>query len=68
MCKQTLTTITTTNDAFQRPSIDISDMSMLVGLINIVYISHYIIHNNGILKSNSSVFPQSEGYILQYTP
>ena len=29
---------------------------------------HYIIPNNGILKSNSSIFPQSEGYITQYTP
>ena len=29
---------------------------------------HYIIHNNGILKSNSSIFPWSEGYITQYTP
>ena len=29
---------------------------------------HYIILNNGILKSNSSVFPRSEGYITQYTP
>ena len=29
---------------------------------------HYIILNNGILKSNSSVFPWSEGYISQYTP
>ena len=29
---------------------------------------HYIILNNGILISNSSVFPWSEGYILQYTP
>ena len=23
---------------------------------------HYIIHNNGILKSNSSIFPRSEGF------
>ena len=29
---------------------------------------HYIIPNNGILKSNSSIFPRSEGYITQYTP
>ena len=29
---------------------------------------HYIILNNAILKSNSSVFPRSEGYISQYTP
>ena len=29
---------------------------------------HYIILNNGILKSNSSIFPRSEGYITQYTP
>ena len=29
---------------------------------------HYIILNNGILKSNPSVFPWSEGYIYQYTP
>ena len=28
---------------------------------------HYIILNNGILKSNSSVFPWSEGYILHST-
>ena len=32
------------------------------------YISHYIILNIGILKSNSSIFPRSEGYITQYTP
>ena len=31
-------------------------------------ISHYIILNNEILKSNSSVFLWSEGYISQYTP
>ena len=31
-------------------------------------IVHYIILNNGILKSNSSVFPRSDGYISQYTP
>ena len=31
-------------------------------------IKQYIILNNGILKSNSSLFPQSEGYITQYTP
>ena len=31
-------------------------------------ILHYIILNNEILKSNSSIFPQSEGYITQYTP
>ena len=30
--------------------------------------SHYIILNNGILKSNSSIFPRSQGYITQYTP
>ena len=29
---------------------------------------HYIFLNNGILKLNSSIFPQSEGYITQYTP
>ena len=29
---------------------------------------HYIIPNNGILKSNCSIFPWSEGYITQYTP
>ena len=29
--------------------------------------SQYIIPNNGILKSNSSTFPWSEGYITQYT-
>ena len=29
---------------------------------------HYILLNNGILKSNSSIFPRSEGYITQYTP
>ena len=33
-----------------------------------VYIIHYIILNNGTLKSNSSIFPRSEGYITQYTP
>ena len=32
------------------------------------FIRHYIILKNGILKSNCSVFPQSEGYISQYTP
>ena len=30
--------------------------------------TNYIILNNGILKSNSSVFLWSKGYILQYTP
>ena len=30
--------------------------------------NHYIILHNRILKSNSSVFPRSEGYISQYTP
>ena len=30
------------------------------------YILHYIILNNGILKSNSSIFLLSEGYITQY--
>ena len=29
---------------------------------------HYIILNNGIPKSNSSIFPRSKGYITQYTP
>ena len=33
-----------------------------------VYSLHYIILNNGILKSNSAIFPRSEGYISQYTP
>ena len=32
------------------------------------YMDHYIILNNEILKSNSSIFPRSEGYITQYTP
>ena len=32
------------------------------------YTVHYIILNNGILKSNSSIFPRSEWYITQYTP
>ena len=31
------------------------------------YIIHYIILNNGILKSNSSVFSRSKGYISHYT-
>ena len=30
-------------------------------------IIHYIIINNGIMKSNSSIFPRSEGYITHYT-
>ena len=29
---------------------------------------HYIILNNGILISNSSIFPRSKGYITLYTP
>ena len=29
---------------------------------------HYIILNNGILKSNCTIFPRSEVYITQYTP
>ena len=33
-----------------------------------VGMNHYIIPNNGIPKSTSSVFPQSEGFITQYTP
>ena len=32
-----------------------------------VFIVNYIILNNGILKSNSTIFPQSKGYITQYT-
>ena len=36
--------------------------------IELSSIVHYIILNNGILKSNSSIFPRSEGYITQYTP
>ena len=28
----------------------------------------YIILNNEILKSNSSIFPWGEGFITQYTP
>ena len=32
------------------------------------HILHYIILNNGILKSNSLVFPRSKGYISQHTP
>ena len=28
----------------------------------------YIILNNGILKSNSLLYPRSEGHISQYTP
>ena len=28
---------------------------------------HYIILNNGIQKSNSSIFPRSKGYFTQYT-
>ena len=31
-------------------------------------IPHYIILNNGRLKSNSSIIPRSEGYTTQYTP
>ena len=31
-------------------------------------LSHYIILNNEILKSNASIFPRSKGYITQYTP
>ena len=34
----------------------------------IFFIVHYIILNNGILKSDSSIFPRSEEYITQYTP
>ena len=32
------------------------------------FISHYIILNNGILKSYSLICPRSKGYITQYTP
>ena len=42
-----------------------SSRARFQGLANI---PHYIILNNAILKSNSSIFPQSEGYIKQYTP
>ena len=28
---------------------------------------HYIILKNGVLRSNSLIFPWSEGYITQYT-
>ena len=34
----------------------------------ITNILHYIILSNGILTSNSSIFPRSKGYITQYTP
>ena len=37
-------------------------------VLNIADLVHYIILNNGILKSNSSIFPLSEVYISQYTP
>ena len=36
--------------------------------VSIVDILYYIILNNGILKSNSTIFPRSKGYITQYTP
>ena len=32
-----------------------------------LYLTYYIL-NSGILKSNSSIFPWSKGYITQYTP
>ena len=35
---------------------------------NVKYTNNYIILKNGILKSISSIFPWSEGYITQYTP
>ena len=34
----------------------------------VMFTVHYIILNNGILKSNSSIFPRSKRYITQYTP
>ena len=37
-------------------------------MITLTYIIHYIILNNGILKSNSSIFSRSKGYITEYTP
>ena len=40
---------------------------VLIRIHFILFIVHYIILNNGILKSNSLVFPWSEGYISQYT-
>ena len=32
------------------------------------YTEHYIILNNGILKSNASIFPRNKGRNTQYTP
>ena len=32
------------------------------------HLCHYIILTNGILKTNTLIFPWSEGYITQYTP
>ena len=40
----------------------------VIETINTIKIIHYIILNNGILRSNSSVYPRSEVYISQYTP
>ena len=40
----------------------------LADLANLLKTIHYIILNNGILKSNSLIFPPSGGYITQYTP
>ena len=40
----------------------------LTRLTESVEMRHFIILSNGILKSNSSVFPWSQAYISQYSP
>ena len=41
-------------------------IAYMVSIYQDIY--HYIILNNGILNSNSSISPRSEEYITQYTP
>ena len=44
------------------------DGILITALYDWLNSDHYIILINWILKSNSSIFPRSEGYITQYTP
>ena len=48
-------------DLFQNIRLHLSKVFFL-------FTTNYIILNNGILKSNYSIFPWSKGYITQYAP
>ena len=46
-------------------ALDKVQLVLVKGHWSTVFIDHYIIPNNGILESNSLVFPWNEWYILQ---